>query len=332
MKKNTSFRVIRIVSILLLIAAVALAMVLLGKKDKNSITIGTGGTKGMYYKYTQVLANIEKGNLNIRIKETEGSQANLRLIRQKYLDVAIVQNDTLYDAANGFDEYIDNSLGDKRSFSAVCTLYTESVNVIVRKDSGIKSISDLKGKTVSVGKEESGVKHNAKEVLSVYGMTLEDIKPEYLSYEESSDALVAGSIDAFFCNCGNPAEVLTDLANKADVEFLSISDEDVKRLKTINPAYVNVTIPAGTYKGQDSDVKTVGIYAVLVAQNDLDEDTVYELTKDIYEKSDEINQALGTAGELKPSEQPDRMVIPFHKGAARYYRELNVSVDEDKAD
>ena len=329
---KTTTKVVRIVSTLVLIAVIVLATVFIIKKRKDTITFGTGGTKGMYYQHVIELEEIEKDKFNIRVRETEGSMANLRLIQQGYLDVAIVQNDTLYDAINGYDEYKDKAIGDERSFSAVTYLYTEAVQVVVKKDSGIKSITDLKDKRVSVGQEESGVFNNAIDVLSVYGISLDDITYEHLNFEDSAEALENGNLDAFFITAGPPTAAISHLFEEGDTELLSIPEEDVDRLKTINPAYVNVTIPAGTYKGQTSDVQTLGVYAVLVVSKKLGEDTVYEITKDIFENSAKMNDDIATDGEIKPEQVPDSMVIPFHKGAAKYYKEKSVDVKVDEAE
>ena len=318
MKKQTIMRVVRIVSIILIIVVVVLTIVLLSKKRRDMITIGTGGTKGMYYNYSQKLAEIESKDLDIRVKETEGSLANLRLIQQGYLDVAIVQSDVLYNAK---DE------GGERNFGAVTFLYIETVQVVVRKDSGIESIADLKGKKVGIGKEESAIPKNVEDFLSVYGMDMSDIVAESLSFEESSNALSAGTIDAFFCTAGAPTTAISELAEKTDIKLLTFDSDDLSRISKLNKGYDVTTIPAGTYKGQDSEVSTIGVYAVLLASDRLDEDVVYKITKDIYDHSAELNEHISTSNGIELDKEKENVVIPFHEGASKYYREQGVNVD-----
>ena len=324
--KKSKAKVVRIISLLAIIAAVLLATTLLGKKQNETIIIGTGGKRGMYYQYTKKLAELEKGELKMRVKETEGSLANLRLIQQGFLDIAIVQNDTLYDFEYREGSYEGATTTTKRSFSAVTCLYTEAVQVIVRKDSGIESINDLKGKKVSIGQPESGISKNAEDIFAVYGMSFEDMDIKRLSFEKAAETMENGHLDAFICTAGAPTEAVKNLADNTDIKILSFSDEDMDRMLSINPGYLKVKIPAGTYKGQDQEVNTIGLHAVVVASNDLDENEVYKITKDIYENSAELNKDVVTDGELVPGHELDCIFIPFHKGAAKYYEENGVTV------
>ena len=330
MKNKTTLRVVRIVSIIFIMLAILMTAQIIRNKRKESITIGTGGTKGMYYRYSQQIADMEKNAMNIRVRETDGSLANLRLIQDGYLDVAIVQSDTLYDDINTIGAFKDKPMKGERSFSASTYLYTEAVQIIVRKDSDINSVLDLKGKKVSIGEKESGVIINAEDILSIYGLELKDIEASYLNFEESANALENGTIDAFFITAGAPTMAISELVEKDSIRFLSIEDEDASRVLSLNPGYVKVTIPAGTYKGQDEEVKTVGVHAIVVMSNRLDEDIAYKITKDILENSEKMNESVATDDKISPEEVPDKVIIPFHKGAAKYYKEKGVTVVTDE--
>ena len=284
----------------------------------------------MYNTYTQKLAEIVKNDFKIEIKKTDGSSANLRLMQNGYIDVALVQSDTLYNAENGLGIFEGTPLRKNRHYSAVTGVYTEAVQIVVRKGSGIETIADLKQKKVSVGDEESGVVQNALEILNLYGLSFDVIEPVYMSFKESSEALKNGEIDAFFCTGGTPTEAVNILSNECDIKFIELTEDDISRIMNRNPGYVRCTIPAGTYNGQDKEISTIGVRAVLVASNELNEDIVYELIKDIFDNSDELEKIASIDNKITTQSAVESVMIPFHAGAAKYLQEVGVTVEVEK--
>lgn len=245
---------------------VALAVTGCGSKDggKENLKLGTGGTGGNYYSYGANLSEYmeEQTDYSVEVVSTAGSAANLRLISDGYLDMAIVQSDTLAAALNGEGAFKDAALS---GFHAVTGLYTEKCQVIVAADSDIQSIGDLKGKRVSIGAKDSGVLKNAEDILACYGINEKDIQAVNLDFTASAESLKNGEIDAFFCTASTPTTAVAELSEEMDIRVLSISDAAVNRLTSSTAAYLVCEIEAETYDGQAESITVVGVSAVLIA-------------------------------------------------------------------
>jgi TRAP transporter TAXI family solute receptor len=203
-------------------------------------------------------------------------------------------------------------------------LYAEVCQVVANPASGIVSIADLKGKTVSVGDAGSGVEFNAWQILEAYGIGQADIKKQNLSFGASADALRDGKIDAFFCTAGAPTPAIVDLAIGKDIVVLDIDDERAQVLNAKYPFYVQFQIPAGTYRGQNADVQTVAVKATFIVSKSLPEETVYTMTKALIENKDAIQTAHSKDAELSGENAVTGISVPFHPGAKKYFAEIGV--------
>jgi len=176
--------------------------------ENNNIHLATGGTGGTYFAYGNALKDAAKqdSNIDMNVQMSAGSAANIRLIENNIVDMAIVQNDTLTDAFGGKGEFEGNPI---KKTKAVAGLYTENYQIVVNKKLQLNSVEDLKGLRVSVGEEGSGVLKNAKNILKAYGLTVNDIDVRYLSFDDAATALKNGEIDAFFVTAATPAKALT---------------------------------------------------------------------------------------------------------------------------
>lgn len=313
--------------LLLLLPIIALIVGCGGEKSAgNAVRFGTGGTGGMYYAYGSELAKLiqaeNKGHA-LDVKTTAGSAANLRLLREKFLDVAIVQSDTLSNAINGRGVFA--AAGPGVGYAAVAGLYTEACQIIVAKNSGIMEVSDLVGKRVSVGERESGVLQNAEQILMSHGLTFEMLEPSYLSFSDSAAALAKGQIDAFFITAGAPTAAIADLATKKEIQLLSIAPDVQNNMMKLYKGYTRCTIPANTYAGQTEDVSTIGVKAVLVASTDLKDDEVSYLTEFIFKNADKLphNMSDKLTNEYAVQDIPSS----FHAGAAKFYEAQGVKVN-----
>lgn len=285
------------------------------------IQFGTVGTGGMYNDIAQTLSDLAEAeqSVSIGVEKTAGSCANIRLISEGYIDAAIVQSDIASDAyyeKNSFAKLPKKYSG----FSAVGSIYTEVCHIIVRKDSDIHSIDDLLGKTVSIGAEESGTEQNAKQILAVHGFDSDMVKSVNMDYEEAADKLKTGEIDAMFMTIGIGSEFIADLSNQLDIRIIDIDSASIEKLKSAYP-FINCTIPKATYKGVDKDITTVGIRAIVVASDKLSSDKVYTLTRLIYDNADafkNVQPNINTATQ--------GVTIPFHSGAAKYFKEKGIEV------
>ena len=211
-------------------------------------------------------------------------------------------------------------VGAIKSFSTLGAAYAEVCQIVARADSGIKTVADLKGKKVSVGDSGSGVEFNAQQILGAYGITFDDIDKQNLSFQASADALKDGKIDAFFCTAGAPTVAITDLSTTTGIVLVEIDAEHLAALQEDYGFYAAYTVPAGTYNGIDADVTTVAVKATFIVSNDLDEETVYQLTKAIYENKDEYSHEK--AAEMSIEYAVSSISVPFHPGAERYFKEV----------
>ena len=179
-----------------------------------------------------------------------------------------------------------------------------------------------KGKRVSVGDAGSGVEFNARQILEAYGISFDDIEVNNLGFGDSSDALKDGKIDAFFCTAGAPTTAIVELATTNSINLLEIDDEHAAALAEAHPFYTTYPIPGGSYKGVDEDVQTVAIKATLICSPKLSEETVYNLTKALFDNQSEIAAAHAKGEELSLEYAVSGISVPFHPGAEKYFKEV----------
>lgn len=303
------------------ISLFALCSVACANDGKTKVRIATGGTTGTYYAYSGVLAqalNTQLDDVKVVVHSSGASKANIFEVVDNDADMAIVQNDVAYYAAQGSDLFEED--GKIEGFSALGAVYSEVVQII--SSSKINSIEDLRGKVVSVGDAGSGTEFNARQILSTYGIDFSDIKVQNLSFGDSSEALKDGKIDAFFCVAGAPTTAVVELATTNHIHVLSVDSDKMDILQEKYPFYTSYTIPAGSYKGVDTDTKSVAVKATYIVSDRLSEDVVYKMTKTIYEhpekivhaKSAEINKEFAVSG----------IAFPFHEGSKKYFEEVGV--------
>ena len=197
-------------------------------------------------------------------------------------------------------------------------------------DDSITSVEDLKGKRVSIGQAGSGVYFNAIDILSAAGIDIDDIKPQYQSFEDSKEALKDGRIDAAFIVSGTPTTAITELATTNGVNLISIDEELQEKILSDYSYYKAYTIPAGTYPDQDEDIQTVAVEATLIVSADVDEETVYNLTAAIFDHVEEIKLENSKGGELTLESATDITTVPYHAGAAKYFAEKGYTVNTDE--
>jgi TRAP transporter TAXI family solute receptor len=194
-------------------------------------------------------------------------------------------------------------------------------------DKSIKKVADLKGKTVSIGAPASGVYFNAIDVLEAAGLSEKDIKPQYQSFADSTDALKDGKIDAAFIVAGAPTPAITELCTTNEAFLVPIDGKVAEKLMKECPFYTEYTVPAKTYPGQDKEVKTVTVKATLIVSASASEEDVYNLTAAIFENIEAITKENSKGAELSIENATSGMTVPFHKGAAKYFAEKNVTVE-----
>jgi TRAP transporter TAXI family solute receptor len=208
--------------------------------------------------------------------------------------------------------------------TAIAVLYPEIVHIVVRGDSPAKTFGDLKGLKVGVGAPGSGTEANFRQLQEVYGMKKDEVKGQYLSYVESADQFKDKHIDSFFLTTGIPNSALMDVANTRPIKLLSIEDPIVAKITQQYPFLAPAKIPANTYKGQTEEVKTIAVMAVLIAHPKLSEQVAYNITKALIENQADLAAAHAKGKELSLQGAVKGVSIPFHPGAAKYYKEKGV--------
>lgn len=281
----------------------------------------TGGATGTYYPFGGAIAQIlnENTNADITVQTSGASGANMQLLEAEEVEMAIVQTDVMDYAWRGVESFSSPI----RNFAAVVTLYAELVQIVTTPASGISSVTDLRGKNVSVGDAGSGVEFNARQIFEVHGMSFDDIAVQNLSFAASADALRDGKIDAFFCTAGVPTPAVVDLATNRDIVIVPIDQAQANQLISRFPYYAYLPVPAGAYRGVSAPVMTVGINSALVISNSISEDLVYDMTKALFENQAELASIHAKGAELSPVSAVQGMgSVPFHPGAEKYLKEI----------
>jgi TRAP transporter TAXI family solute receptor len=287
----------------------------------SRIRLATGGNTGTYYAYGSTLAQIlqDKIGIPIVVSSTGASKANIQLIAAKEADMALVQNDVMDYAYKGTQLFQGQKID---SFYAVAGLYPETCQIVVNANAGIKSVADLKGKRVSVGDAGSGVEFNATQILAAYGITMNDIQKQNLSFGASADALRDGKIDAFFVTAGDPTPAIMDLATSKSIALLPIDDQHADAIIAKYPFYTKKVVPGGSYKGSDKDVQTLAVKATIICRKDLPDDLVYKFTKALFDNKDAIAAAHAKGKLLNTANAVSGISVPFDPGAEKYYKEV----------
>lgn len=285
----------------------------------NTIRFGAANIGGMYYSFANTfteLANETTSAYNFEVRTTAGSTANLRLLSDNYIELGIAQADLIYDA------YQKNS-----NLRAIAGLYTEACQLVVRADSDIKSLDDLSGHTVSIGAEESGTERNASEILEFAGMPSSIVKTKNLDYIDAAHQLETGDIDAFFCTAGLTTTIIEELSRECEIRLISIDDSIIDKMLSTSDAYSRYTIPAGTYKGQDEEVSTIGVTSVLVTSDSMSSDIIKQMTAMLFENAKELQYSTSLDLHLNEKFAITNIPIPFHEGAVEYYEDNGLDVN-----
>ena len=289
-----------------------------GGGGQQFITIGTGGQSGVYYPVGGALSSVWENNMDVTtsVESTGASAENINLLDQGRLEVALIQADAAsqaYEGTGAFEEQI-------QSFEAISALYPQYVQIITVGGAGIETVEDLRGKNVAVGAPNSGVELNARSILDAYGITYDDLSQQNLGYSEAIDGMRNGTTDAGFFTSGLPNPAVTDLATSADVQVVPVDGEGASNLLNNFDYFNEATIPADTY-GNPEDVPTLSFNNLLVVRKDLSEDTVFELTRTMWENIEQVQDAHNAAREITLDTAQESVPIPFHPGAQRYYDE-----------
>jgi TRAP transporter TAXI family solute receptor len=311
---------------ILLAAAAALALAGTAAQAQQFFRIGTGGTAGTYYPVGGMVANVisQPGRIAATAQASAGSVANVNAIASGAAESGFSQADVATWA------YTATGVWQGRpavsGLRLIANLYPESVHIVARKGSGIRSVADLKGKRVALDEPGSGTLINARSILAAYGLKDSDLRAEYIKPNQAGDKLKDGALDAFFFTGGAPAGAIAAHASGgAGIELVPIDGPQADAIRKASGFFAPDVIPADTYKGLPA-VRTLSVGAQWVTSDKADANLVYEIVKRLYSADGQKAMGAGHAkGKFITKENAvEGAGIPFHPGAERFYREVGV--------
>ncbi|RCK43871.1 C4-dicarboxylate ABC transporter [Thalassospira profundimaris] len=292
-------------------------------KADEFINVLTGGTSGVYYPLGAALANIYGEKIEgarTQVQSTKASVENLNLLQAGRGEIGFALGDSVKlawegDKEAGFKKPLDKLRG-------IAAIYPNYIQIVASKESGIKSLADLKGKSVSVGAPKSGTELNARKIFDAAGMSYDDLgKVEYLPFAESVELMKNRQLDATLQSAGLGVASLKDLSSSMDVTIVSVPADIAEKL---GAPYIAGTIPSGTYEGQSADVPTVAIVNFLVSHSGVSDEIAYQMTKQLFENLPTLEAAHNAAKAIKLENAVKGMPLPIHPGAEKYYKEKGI--------
>jgi len=288
------------------------------------ITMGTAGVSGSNYPAGIAMSQLWNQNVpgvKAVAIATNGSPHNIDLLRTKDADIAMCRSLEAYRAMNGIAPYPEK-MPWMRSLTG--GLFADAFQVVARKDSGIKSVADFKGKRIAVGPIGSGGEVDARETLAAYGLTYKDMKASFVEFSQGIEMLQDSQAEAAILGLAVGAAGMTELLLDGKVILIPITDQALQNLKKVNPYYMRRNISANTYPNQPVAVPTVGTPPdIIIVRAEMDEKLVYQMTKTLYENVASLNTVTANMKQFsKDLVLPDdQMLVPYHPGTRKYFVE-----------
>jgi len=304
-------------------AAITLAAGTMGAHAQQFINVLTGGTSGVYYPLGVALSEIYGKGIEgsrAQVQATKASVENLNLLQQGRGEIGFSLGDSVKlawegDTEAGFPGKLDKLRG-------IAAIYPNYIQIVAAQASGIKTLADLKGKSLSVGAPASGTELNARAIFEAAGLSYKDLgRVEYLPFAESVELIKNRQLDATLQSAGLGVASIRDLATTQPINVVAVPPADVEK---IGAPYISAIIPAGTYDGQAEDVPTAAVGNFLITHEGVSEETAYQMTKLLFESLPQLVAAHAAAKAIDPQKALEGMPVPLHPGAERYYKEAGI--------
>jgi TRAP transporter TAXI family solute receptor len=295
---------------------------------QQQLSIATGGTGGVYYPMGGGLAEIIGKHIegySATAEVTGASVENMGLVARGDADLAIALADTVQQAQAGTGRFEGQQL---EMIRGLASLYSNMVQIVTLDGSGITSLSDIKGKRVSVGAPGSGTEVNVQAILAANGMSYDDIEEQRLNFNETADALSNGDIDVGFWSVGAPTSSILNLATTKSITMIELSDAEIAAARAADPIFARTTLAAGTYHGVDADVTVLGVPNVLVVSSAMSDDLAYSITKAMFTNITELQAVHPAAFQTTVELTLDATPVPLHPGAIRYFEETGAAIPD----
>jgi hypothetical protein len=300
--------------------ALAAGVVFAAPAAAQQVTFMTGPQGGSWIPLGGALKGMWEKNISgLQIQQTPGAGiSNVRGVDEGKAHIGLANSSTTVDGLEGRAPY-------PKKVTKVCqlaNLYPQYFQVVALASAGVSTLSDLKGKSlVTQARGNTGELLTAL-VLKMNGLSYQSLsKINFNSYNESVAMMKDGHAQVFTLGTTAPASAVMDLASARDVKLIPVDDKIMGELKRMNPGYNKLTIKAGTYPKQDRDVAVIGYSTHVVVACDLPEDTVYRMTKTMAGNVDGMAAVVKAISGITPKDMALDIGVPFHKGAAKFYRE-----------
>ncbi|MBR9981877.1 MAG: TAXI family TRAP transporter solute-binding subunit [Desulfatitalea sp.] len=322
---------IRLKRSLPIIACIAITAILLSVVSVSArttfISVGTGGTGGIYYPYGGGVAEIWSRHVpGIRaVAEVTGASVeNIRLAHRGETVVGLVMGDVAEAAHGGASQF----RGKKQDVLTMAVMYPNLLQVVTLKSSGITNLEQVRGRSISTGSPGSGTNFMSEAVLKALGLGPDTYRDSRLSFTESANALRDGTIDVGFWSVGPGTSSILDLATTHEIHIIGVTPEQAEKVVAANPTYSAVDLGGGVYRGAEAAVPTIGVWNVMVCQGSLDTDLVYNLTKALFDHNDYLVKIHPSASYTTPQNTVAYSPIPLHPGTIKYIKEKGIDVPQ----
>ncbi len=315
-------RIYIIISLVILMAFASAGPVI---AKTQFISIGTGGTGGIYYPYGGGVAEIWSKNVDgiKAVAEVTGASVeNVKLAHKGETVIGEVMGDVAVAGYTGSGKF----KGKKHDILSMAIMYPNLLQIVTLKKSGITNIEQVKGRNISSGSPGSGTNFMAEAVLKALGIPLESYKDSRLSFTESANALRDGTIDVGVWSVGPGTSSILDLATTHEINVIAFTPDQTKKILAANATYSAVELSGGVYRGIDKPVATIGVWNVMICQKSLDDGLVYKLVKALYEHNDYLVKIHPSAGYTTPENAVKYSPIPLHPGTLKYLAEKGVKI------
>ena len=315
-----------------------------GAEEGQFFRIGAAATSGTFFEIGAVIASaISKpvgsppcergGNCGVPglvavTQATQGSVENLRMVGAGQIESGIAQSDIVSWAYAGTGIFAAD--GPIKNLRAIANLFPESLQLVVRDDSEIRTVADLRGKRISLGQTGSGTLADARVVLAAVGLSEKDLAAEYLRPAVAAANVTEGTLDGFFLIGGVPVPAIREFAAAVSVRLVPIDGDTLAKMRENSTSYRRSVIPAGTYPGISAETPTIGFNALWIVSADASDDLIYAITKALWnEQTQHLLAAHGPIGrQVRLEDALDGLSVPLHPGAKRFYREVGLPIDE----
>jgi len=298
--------------------------------ETTFVTIGTGGVTGLYYPTGGAISRMLNKKFNeYRIKatveSTSGSVFNINAVLKGDMEFGIAQSDRQYQAYQGFAEWAE--AGSQKDLRSVFSIHPEPITLVVSEGSGIKTISDLRGKRINLGNPGSGQLQNSKDVLTAAGLSEQDLTAEYVKAVEAPGLLQDERLDGFFYTVGHPnGNIKEATSGRIKIFIVPITGEAIEDMLGEYPYYADAVIPHEFYPRalNEENIETIGVKATFVTSTNVSEEIVYAMTKVVFENFDEFKTLHPAYKVLTKENMLKGLSAPIHRGALKYYRETGL--------